>query len=148
MRSKPTPRQDKRGGEPFKPLEADREIVTRLAGYGFTEAEISTFIKNPKTGARISVPTLIKHFREELDTGHLLAASQVAAVLFKSATGTPARFDSDGNEIEKAVAPNVVSAMFWAKTRMQWRETSPVSAVEFKKGAGGAMNVTVTNYAG
>ncbi len=116
----------------FVATDEQRNTVKRLTAFGFTEEEIPLFVINPKTGKPISRNTLLEHFRFELDYGALELTEKVCAVLARSIT--------EDN--------NLTAAMFWLKTRRQWRETSPVSAVEFKKGASGAINVTVTNYAG
>ena len=54
--------------------------------------------------------TLRKHFEEELELGAAKANTAVAQFLFDQATG--ARGDG-----------SVAAAIFWAKTRMQWKET-------------------------
>jgi hypothetical protein len=55
----------------------------------------------------ISVPTLEKYYREELDTGLDIANAKVAETLFEMAT-----------------SGKVPSATyFWLKTRAKWRET-------------------------
>ncbi len=54
--------------------------------------------------------TLRKHYRDELDTGHVKANAKVAENLYRKATG-------EGREA-------VVAAIFWLKTRAGWKETS------------------------
>jgi len=61
-------------------------------------------------GLLVSIPKrLRKHYREELDTGHIKATAKVAESLFRKAT-------TDG-------AQSVTAAIFWLKTRGGWRET-------------------------
>ena len=84
------------------PDPALRRQVEAMAGYGIPELGIAKVIGvDPKT--------LRKHYRSELDLGHIKANSAVAQSLFKKATG-------DGPQ-------SVTAAIFWAKTRMGWKET-------------------------
>ncbi|WP_287194244.1 hypothetical protein [Mesorhizobium sp.] len=85
-----------------KPDEASRRQVEALAGYGVPEPGIAAMIAvDPKT--------LRKHYRHELKIGHTKANSAVAQSLFRKATG-------EGPQ-------SVTAAIFWAKTRMGWKET-------------------------
>ncbi|SJM35092.1 hypothetical protein [Mesorhizobium delmotii] len=85
-----------------KPDEASRRQVEALAGYGVPETGIADMIGvDPKT--------LRKHYRQELRIGHTKANSAVAQSLFRKATG-------EGPQ-------SVTAAIFWAKTRMDWKET-------------------------
>jgi hypothetical protein len=79
-----------------------RRNVEALAGYGVPEADIAGVIG-------IDPKTLRKHYREELRYGHVKANAKVAENLFRKATG-------DGRE-------SVIAAIFWMKTRAQWKET-------------------------
>jgi hypothetical protein len=74
-----------------------------MAGLGFTQAEIGASLG-------IGVITLRKYYQFELDYGHIKANEAVAQSLY-----------------DKAVANNpnsVTAAIFWAKTRMGWKETT------------------------
>lgn len=73
-----------------------------MAGYGVPGDDIALSIG-------ITKPTLNKHYRRELDTGRIKANAAVAQSLYKKATG-------DGSQA-------VTAAIFWAKTRMGWKET-------------------------
>jgi len=74
-----------------------------MAGYGVPEADIAGVIGvDPKT--------LRKHYRSELDHGHVKANAKVAENLYRKATG-------DGREA-------VIAAIFWLKTRAGWKETT------------------------
>lgn len=96
-------KQPNKGGRPsHKPTDATRKQVETLAGFGITEDDIAMSLE-------ISKPTLIKHYRRELDMGHIKANSAVAQSLYKKATG------------EGASA--VTAAIFWLKTRAGWKET-------------------------
>jgi hypothetical protein len=77
--------------------------VEALAGYGVPEADIAGVIG-------IDPKTLRKHYRGELDHGHVNANAKVAENLYRKATG-------EGREA-------VIAAIFWLKTRAGWRETN------------------------
>lgn len=92
----------KPGRPPYKPTDETRKQVEALVGYGITEEQICQMIG-------ISRPTLIKYYREEIDTGTAKANAKVAQSLYQKATG-------DG-------ASAVTAAIFWLKTRAGWKET-------------------------
>jgi len=73
-----------------------------MAAYGVPEADVARVLD-------IDAKTLRKHYRDELDTGHIKANSKIAESLFRKATG-------DGREA-------VIAAIFWLKTRAHWKET-------------------------
>lgn len=83
--------------KPHEPSEKERKMVESMAGFGFAENEIARVLE-------ITVPTLAKYYRTELDTGHLKANTQVAASLFRKCLG-------DGPQA-------VTACIFWLKTRM------------------------------
>ena len=74
-----------------------------MAGYGVAEADIARVVG-------IDPKTLRKHYRDELDNGHVKANAKVAENLFRKATG-------EGREA-------VTAAIFWLKTRAGWKETA------------------------
>jgi len=71
-----------------------------MSAYGIPEADIARVIG-------IDPKTLRKHYRDELDTGHVKANTQIAECLFKTAK-----------------AGNVTAQIFWLKTRARWRKVS------------------------
>ena len=77
--------------------------VEAMAAYGVPEADIARVLG-------IDPKTLRKHYREELDSGHVKANAKVAENLYRKATG-------EGREA-------VTAAIFWLKARAGWRETS------------------------
>jgi hypothetical protein len=77
--------------------------VEAMAGYGVPEADIAKVLK-------IDPKTLRRHYREQLDTGHIKANSRIAESLYRKAMG-------DGPQ-------SVTAAIFWLKTRAGWKETS------------------------
>lgn len=90
------------GRPAHKPTPMSRRNVEALAGYGVPEADIAGVVG-------IDPKTLRKHYRQELRYGHVKANAKVAENLFRKATG-------DGRE-------SVIAAIFWMKTRAQWKET-------------------------
>jgi len=91
------------GRKAHQPDMVGRRQVEAMAAYGVPEADIATVIG-------IDPKTLRRHYRQELDTGHIKANSKVAENLFRKATG-------DGREA-------VIAAIFWLKTRARWKETN------------------------
>ena len=85
----------------YKPTPESRAKVNAMA-FGTPEHAIARVLK-------IDPKTLRKHFRDELDTAHIVANSAVGQSLYKMATGHGPQ--------------SVPAAIFWAKTRMGWRET-------------------------
>jgi hypothetical protein len=73
-----------------------------MAAYGVPEDKIARVVG-------IDAKTLRKHYRDELDTGQTKANSKVAESLYRKATG-------EGPQ-------SVTAAIFWLKTRAQWKET-------------------------
>lgn len=97
----------KRGRKPFEPTEKDRELVQQLVAFGTPQEQICTLIKGTNDKP-ISKPTLIRHFREELNQGAVVANVKVAQNLYRIATG------NGGGA--------VTAAIFWLKTRAGWRD--------------------------
>ena len=93
--------KDKGGRPPHEPTEASRKQVKAIAAYGVPQDEIGKVVG-------VSKPTLEKHYRDELDRAQSEVNAKVAESLFRKATG-------DG-------AQAVTAAIFWLKTRAQWRE--------------------------
>lgn len=86
---------------PYNPTEEGRKMVEAMASVGVPQDEICVVLG-------IDAKTLRKYFREELDSAMIKANAKVAANLYRQAT-----------KDDFKAAP---AAMFWAKTRMGWRE--------------------------
>jgi hypothetical protein len=108
----------------FEPTDRDRAQVESLASYGVDHDDICLLVINPRTGKPIAPKTLRAAFRAELDTGMVKVNARVAESLYVQAVGAPAVYDSKNNKIRNEVARNVTAGIFWAKTRMGWREPS------------------------
>jgi transposase-like protein len=98
--------QKKSAGRPkHEPTDENIRLVRTLSGYGVPQEEIARQIG-------IHQETLRSHYRDELDAGVAQANAKVAESLYKKAIG-------DGPQ-------SASSAMFWLKTRAQWKETQNV----------------------
>ncbi len=93
----------------FTSTPEQKKLVESLAGFGIPQEEIRRLIPNPESNAPISLHTLEREFRAELDTGALKANAKVAAALYA-----------------KAIGGDTTSMIFWLKTRARWRETQGI----------------------
>ena len=86
--------------------------VKALATFGVSQEDICTFIG-------VSLPTLHKHYRQELDEASAKGKVAVTKFLFHAASG---------KAIDEGAAYSdcLRAAMFYAKTRMGWRETQHI----------------------
>lgn len=91
------------GQPPHQPTDEQRAQVKALAAVGITQPEIARYIG-------IHDQTLRLHYRDELDLGVIEANAAVAKMLHRQAV-------KEGN---------TTAAIFWAKCRMGWKETSRV----------------------
>jgi len=89
-------------GHKHIPTDQQRKMVQSMVGFGITLEQIGKIIGCERD-------TLMRHYRDELDTGVSRANSLVAQNLFSIAT-------SKGQG-------SVAAAIFWMKTRARWRET-------------------------
>ena len=99
----------------FCPTDEQRRTVEAMVSFGIPQADLARVIG-------IDPDTLRKHFREEIDTGAARANARVAQYLFEHATGQR----GDGSA-------SVTAAIFWAKTRLRWKETI-INEVELRPG--------------
>lgn len=97
-----------RGGQFFEPTAEQRELVQMAAVLGISEERIVKAIRNPKTKQPISPKTLRRAFRHELDVGLLEADIQA------------------GRNLLALTKTNATAAIFWAKVRLHWKETTEV----------------------
>lgn len=120
------------GRPPFVATDEERKLVLALAAYGIPQEAMVLLIKRPRGKAGelkpISVPTLVKHFRTELDEGEPSVIAKVADSLVKTA-------------LDRTHPGHVVAARFFLKARAGWRETDRVThdgAVDFNLDFSGA----------
>ena len=95
--------------KPHEPTEKTRAEVAALVSFGNTQEEIAGYIG-------ISIDTLERHYRDELDNSVVRANAKVAAKLFRKAI--------DGDDIKAQI--------FWLKTRARWREKDENQTVSDK----------------
>lgn len=92
------------------PTVESRAQVSALYSYGITQEEIARFLN-------IDPKTLRLHYRDELDSAHVKANAKVGQFLFQNASGQTLANGATHSDCVRA-------AMFWAKTRMGWKETN------------------------
>lgn len=101
-----------RGQPAFLPTDKDRRLVKEMASCGTPQDGIARQIG-------ITAPTLRKHFKVELSKAEDEANFRVAQFMFATIMGIPVPgVPPVTNETTRGSL-----AMFWAKTRMGWKET-------------------------
>ena len=101
-------------GKQHEPSKETRGAVQMMTAAGIPQAEICISLG-------ISKPTLHKHYRDEIDSGAIKANAMVGQFLYETASG---RALLPGAKYKGATYADCTrAAMFWAKTRMGWRET-------------------------
>lgn len=93
----------KEGRPPHRPTEATRQTVQLHATVG-TRQEVMAEILG------ISVDSLHRHYRDELNTSREKANASVGGALYK-----------------KAMSGDTTAMIFWMKTRARWKETVDIS---------------------
>lgn len=107
------------GHNKFAPTAEQRAQVEALRAYGAPLEDICLFIRT-KGGTPITIPTLKKHFNEELRLGKWKVVTTVAQTLVGSARGTPAQFDDKGRKVREEREPDTVAAIFVLKALGGW----------------------------
>ena len=97
---------------PHEPTDKTRAEVSALCSFGVPQSEIATYIG-------IDAKTLRLHYRAELDQAHTKANAAVGKFLYQNASGATLKDGASHSDCVRA-------AMFWAKTRMGWRETAHI----------------------
>ena len=95
-----------------KPTEKTKSEVAALVSFGIPQDEIAAYLG-------ISKPTLAKHYEEELKLSSIKAHANVGRFLYNLASGIALKQGATYSDCSRA-------AMFWAKTRMGWRETTHI----------------------
>lgn len=94
------------------PNDRTRAEVSALYSFGIPQEEIARYIG-------IDAKTLRKYYREELDSSVTKANAAVGRFLYQNASGQTLKDGASHSDCVRA-------AMFWAKTRMGWRETQQI----------------------
>ena len=89
--------------KPHSPTDQSRKTVEAMSAYGIPQEDIASVLE-------IDRKTLAKYYDQELAVAKAKANAKVAENLFRKATG-------DGPQ-------SVSAAIFWLKTRGQWKETN------------------------
>lgn len=97
------------------PSDRTRAEVSALYSFGIPQEDIARYIG-------IDAKTLRKYYREELDSSVTKANAAVGRFLYQNASGQTLGSGATHSDCVRA-------AMFWAKTRMGWRETSQVDHI-------------------
>ena len=97
----------------WHPTEDQRLIARTMAGYGVPHSDIARVLG-------ITENTLRKRCQDDLHLGMAQANAKVAQTLFQLATRDPAQ----------ATSANVTAAIFWAKTRMGWKDRISVEQLD------------------
>ena len=103
-----------------QPTEKTRAEIIALRSYGVPIKEVAAYIG-------IDDKTLYKYYRDELENSAIKANANVGKFLYQAASGQALTTGATYSDCVRA-------AMFWAKTRMGWKETN----VQEHTGANGA----------
>ena len=93
-----------------KPTEKTRAEIVALRSYGVPIKEVAAYIG-------IDDKTLYKYYRDELENSAIKANANVGKFLYQAASGQALTTGASYSDCVRA-------AMFWAKTRMGWKETN------------------------
>lgn len=91
-----------RGPKALDPTDEQRRLVEHYCSIGYTQDQIAALMD-------VSDVTLRRYYEKELKNGALKVNAQVGGKLF-----------------QKAMGGDTASLIFWAKTRMGWKETSGI----------------------
>ena len=93
-----------------QPTDKTRAEIVALRSYGVPIKEVAAYIG-------IDDKTLYKYYREELENSAIKANANVGKFLYQAASGQALAVGASHSDCVRA-------AMFWAKTRMGWKETN------------------------
>ena len=93
-----------------KPTEKTRAEIVALRSYGVPIKEVAAYIG-------IDDKTLYKYYRDELENSAIKANANVGKFLYQAASGQALTTGASYSDCVRA-------SMFWAKTRMGWKETN------------------------
>ena len=93
-----------------QPTEKIRAEIIALRSYGVPIKEVAAYIG-------IDDKTLYKYYRDELENSAIKANANVGKFLYQAASGQALTTGASYSDCVRA-------AMFWAKTRMGWKETN------------------------
>jgi len=117
-----------------KPTDQTKSEVAALSSFGIPQEDIAAYIG-------ISHPTLRKHYSEELKVSSIKANAAVGKYLYRLASGMALKDPQNPASHSECSR----SAMFWAKTRMGWRETQNLDHTTNGKDMPGAITRTIVD---
>ena len=97
---------------PHIPTDKIRAEIIALRSYGVPIKEVAAYIG-------IDDKTMYKYYRTELEQSAMKANARVGKFLYEAASGQAITGGASYSDCVRA-------AMFWAKTRMGWRENAPI----------------------
>jgi hypothetical protein len=109
-----------RGRKSFVATPEQRNNVKILVGLGVPQAMICQLVVNPQTGKPLDEGTLKKHFPREIAVGAAELHARMGSFMVANIFGMtpPAGTQPIKNESSRAML-----SIFFAKTRMGWKET-------------------------
>ena len=113
-----------------QPTEKTRAEIVALRSYGVPIKEVAAYIG-------IDDKTLYKYYKDELDNSAIKANANVGKFLYQAASGQALTTGASYSDCVRA-------AMFWAKTRMGWKETN-VQEEENKEAKNNPKNTITIN---
>ena len=113
-----------------QPTEKTRAEIIALRSYGVPIKEVAAYIG-------IDDKTLYKYYKDELDNSAIKANANVGKFLYQAASGQALTTGATYSDCVRA-------AMFWAKTRMGWKETN-VQEEENKEAKNNPKNTITIN---
>ena len=113
-----------------QPTEKTRAEIVALRSYGVPIKEVAAYIG-------IDDKTLYKYYKDELDNSAIKANANVGKFLYQAASGQALTTGATYSDCVRA-------AMFWAKTRMGWKETN-VQEEENKEAKNNPKNTITIN---
>jgi hypothetical protein len=93
---------------PHEPTDKIRAEIIALKSYGIPVKEIARYVG-------IDDKTMAKYYRKEMDEAAVKASAAVGKFLFEAASGAALSKGATYSDCLRG-------SMFWAKTRMGWRE--------------------------
>lgn len=102
-------------GKEHLPTEETRKLVRSLSAVGIRYVDIASKLD-------IGDDTLVKHYKKDLEDGRIDANASIGQTLFQQAKNG-----------------NTSAAIFWLKTRANWKETN---ALEISGANGGVIKVS------
>jgi len=93
-----------------QPTDKTRAEIIALRSYGVPIKEVAAYIG-------IDDKTLYKYYKDELENSAIKANANVGKFLYQAASGQALATGATHSDCVRA-------AMFWAKTRMGWKETN------------------------